>query len=159
MPRSASRLQAEIQQRRPFRSARQEAAIGVLRTADRVRRVFARVVEPHGITGQQYNVLRILRGAGPGGLPTLAIAERMIERTPGITRLLDRLDAKGLVKRERCASDRRQVLCEIAPAGLALLVKLDGPVARAEDGALRRLTGADLRTLIRLLDAIRDQPS
>src|SRR6185295_1524706 len=110
-----SALQREIRQTRPFRSRSQEAMLALLRTADQVHRSFARVVEPHGITLQQYNVLRILRGAGDAGLPTLEIGARMIERSPGVTRLIDRLEAKGWVRRERCPHDRRQVLCWITP--------------------------------------------
>lgn len=154
--RPTSRLQAELQQRKPFSSRHQEGAIGLVRTADLVRRAFARVVEPHGISGQQYNVLRILRGARPGRLPTLEIAGRMIEQAPGITRLLDRLERKGLVRRERCASDRRQVLCEITPQGLALLRRLDEPVTRAEEQVLGALAAGDLERLIRILDTIRE---
>jgi DNA-binding MarR family transcriptional regulator len=150
-----SRLQAELHQKKAFHSASQEAAIGLVRTADLLRHRFSRLVEAHGISGQQYNVLRILRGARPESLPTLTIAERMIERAPGITRLLDRLERKGLVKRERCASDRRQVLCEITRKGLQLLETLDEPIGRADDEALG-VSGADLKTLIRILDAVRE---
>ena len=121
MPRATSRIRSEIKQGKPFRSPRQEAAIALLRTADVVRRRIARVVEPHGVTLQQYNVLRILAGAGGEGMPTLEIAARMIERAPGITRLLDRLEGKRLIRRERCPSDRRQVLCWIGESGLRLL--------------------------------------
>ncbi len=94
-----SRLQAEIRQTRPFASASEEASLALLRTSDRLARRIAAMVEPREITAQQYNVLRILRGSHPGRLPTLEIAERMIEQAPGITRLLDRLEAKGLVVR------------------------------------------------------------
>src|SRR5690606_1593325 len=103
----------------------QQALVAVFRTADAVRRALTQVLEPHGLTMQQYNVLRILRGARPDPLPTMDIAERMMDRTPGITRLLDRLEAKGLVRRERCQDDRRQVLCTITPVGLELLGWLD----------------------------------
>ena len=151
-----SRLQAEIHQKRTFHSARQEGAIGVVRTADVLKRRFSRIIEPHGISGQQYNVLRILRGAHPERLPTLEIAQRMIEEAPGITRLLDRLERKGLVKRERCDSDRRQVLCEITRKGMTLLEKLDAPVSRADDEALGPISAADLGSLIRILDAVRE---
>ena len=89
-----SALQREIRQRRPFQSAGHEAVLGLLRTADLVRRLGTALVEPYGITLQQFNVLRILRGAGGDGLPTLEVASRMIEQTPGVTRLLDRLEAK-----------------------------------------------------------------
>lgn len=152
-----SRLQAELQQTKRFHSLHQEGAIGIVRTADVLRRRFSRFVEPLGLSGQQYNVLRILRGASPEPLPTLTIAERMIERAPGITRLLDRLERKGLVSRERCASDRRQVMCAITPAGRALLEQLDGPIGKADDEALGPISAADLKTLIRILDAIRER--
>src|SRR5215467_11060808 len=120
-----SRIQQELRQRRPFRTQRQEAGVALLRTADVVKRRMAKVIEPAGITLQQYNVLRILRGSGEGGIATLEIARRMIEQTPGITRLLDRLENKRLVRRERCPSDRRQVLCWITDPGLKLLGELD----------------------------------
>lgn len=155
MPKTASSIQREIRQRRPFRSRAQEGLVALLRTTDLLRRALARVVEPHGITLQQYNVLRILRGAGPDGLPTLEIAERMIEQAPGITRLMDRLEAKGLVRRERCPHDRRQVLCWINPAGFELLETLEEPMARAGEECLGVLKRPDLHRLIRLLDEVR----
>ena len=150
-----SHLREEIKQRRPFRSPGHEGVVGLLLTADRMRRDLARVVEPHGLTLQQYNVLRILRGAGAKGLPTLDIAERMIEQAPGITRLLDRLEKKELVRRERCARDRRQVLVVITPSGLRLLHDLDAPMAKADDALLDRLGSRRAVTLIRLLEALR----
>ena len=151
---TGSALAREIQQKRPFQSARQEAALGLLKTVDLLRMHLSRVLEPFGVTDQQYNVLRILRGAGSDGLPTLAIAERMIERAPGITRLIDRLEKKGLVSRKRCTTDRRQVFCILVPAGARLLSRMDAPVAKSDE-ALGALSDADLRTLIRLLDAVR----
>src|SRR5437868_11006787 len=99
----------------------QTAYVTLLSTADAVRAFFETVCMPFEITGQQYNVLRILRGAEPGGLPTLTIAERMIERAPGITRMIDRLEAKGLVVREIPANDRRFVYCRITRKGMDLL--------------------------------------
>src|SRR5215470_7514740 len=110
-----------------------------MRTADLVRRHATALIEPQGITLQQYNVLRILRGAGADGLPTLEVADRMIEQTPGVTRLLDRLEAKQLVRRQRCPKDRRQHLCWITPKGLALLRKLDAPGLKTADDAFRGL--------------------
>jgi DNA-binding MarR family transcriptional regulator len=158
MPSGSSRIQQEIRQSRPFRSAAQEAAIGLLRTADVARRRMAAVIEPEGITLQQYNVLRILRGAGTGGMPTLEISSRMIEQAPGITRLLDRLEAKKLAHRERCPEDRRQVTCRITPGGLTLLSRLDPIVDRGDAGALGSLSQTELRQLIGLLDRIREEP-
>jgi DNA-binding MarR family transcriptional regulator len=151
---SKSALAREIQQNRPFQSRSHEASLGLLKTVDVLRAHLSRVLEPYGVTDQQYNVLRILRGAGAAGLPTLEIADRMIERAPGITRLIDRLEKKGLVSRKRCLTDRRQVFCILAPAGARLLARMDAPVGKAA-GALDTLGDAELATLIRLLDAIR----
>ena len=101
------------------------------------------------------NVLRILRGGGTDGVPTLEVAERMVEQTPGITRLLDRLEAKGFVKRQRCPKDRRQHLCWITPKSAALLEKLDGPMVQFGEQLMKGLKPEDRNTLIRLLDALR----
>ena len=148
-------IRDEIKQSRPFASAAEEAVVTLLATADRVRTGLAQVVGAHGITLQQYNVLRILRGAGDEGLPTLEIAARMIEHSPGITRLLDRLEAKKLVRRVRCPEDRRQVLCHATEAARRLLAGLDGPVADAGRRALAPLDLSRTAELVRLLDAVR----
>src|SRR4030095_9165523 len=139
----ASPLQREIRQAKPFRSRGQQVVVALLRTADLVRRVVGRVLEPYDITPQQYNVLRILRGAGDRGLPTLEIGERMIEQTPGITRLLDRLEAKELVRRERCREDRRAGRSGVRLAGRALRGGPEGagpaaPPRGRRRGVLRR---------------------
>jgi DNA-binding MarR family transcriptional regulator len=152
-----SRIQSEIKQRKPFRSRHQEAVIALMRTADVVRRRITQVVAPFGITGQQFNVLHILSGAGKDGIPTLEIAERMIERTPGITRLLDRLEAKGMVRRERCPTDRRQVMCWISDSGRELLKKLDGPVSKADTESLGDIRAEDLERFIAMLDDVRGE--
>ena len=151
----SSALQRELRQRRPFQSAAHEAVVGLMRTADLIRRQAAALVEPFGITPQQFNVLRILRGAGDDGLPTLEVAERMIEQTPGVTRLLDRLEAKELVTRQRCLKDRRQHLCWITPKGLAVLEKIDALAPRANEDSLKGLNQKERVAFIRLLDAIR----
>lgn len=153
---TASRLQQEIHQSKPFRSARQEAFLALLRTSDLLRRRMAQLLAPFEITMQQYNVLRILRGAGPAGLPTLAIGERLIEETPGMTRLLDRLDAKALVRRERCVNDRRQVLCYLTQTGFDLLAQIDPIVNASEQELILGLSEPETATLIRLLEQIRD---
>lgn len=150
-----SRLQDELRQRKPFRNAAHEAVVGLMRTADLIKRQVAAVVEPHGITLQQFNVLRILRGGGASGVPTLEVAARMVEQTPGITRLLDRLEAKGLVRRERCPKDRRQHLCWITSKGSTLLDKLEAPMLAAGEHSLQGLRHHDRLAFIRLLDAIR----
>jgi DNA-binding MarR family transcriptional regulator len=145
-------IQAEIKQTRPFRSKGEEAAVALLRTADLVRRAISVELTPHGLTVQQYNVLRILRGAGEQGLPTLEIAERAIEWAPGITRLVDTLEEKKLVTRKRCAQDRRRVWCRITPAGLDLLEQLDVPMAQAADRAVKSIKSRQLTELVDLLD-------
>jgi DNA-binding MarR family transcriptional regulator len=152
-----SRIQRELKQSKPFPTRAEEAAVSLLRTADMLRRMIGALIEPEGITAQQYNVLRILRGAGEAGLPTLDIAERMIEQTPGITRLVDRLEAKSLVRRDRCPTDRRQVFCRITPAALELLARLDDPVSRIDRGALTALGNRELDSLVAMLDRAREK--
>lgn len=154
-----SRIQAEIEQGRPFRSRTVEAGAAILRTGDLIRRYLDALLQPHGITWQQYNVLRILRGAGTDGLPTLTIGRRMLERTPGVTRLVDRLVRKNLVGRARGTRDQRQVVCRLTPAGLQLLDQLDAPVDEADDFMMARLSEAELGVLVEHLDRIRAQIS
>jgi DNA-binding MarR family transcriptional regulator len=156
VPVMAKNIVQELKQTKPFPSKAQEVAVALLRTADVLRRLVGAVVEPMGITVQQYNVLRILRGAGEKGLPTLDIAERMIETTPGITRLIDRLETKELVSRERCPTDRRQVFCRITKSGLTLLDQLDTPMIEAANSALGHLKKHELASLIDLLDRTRE---
>jgi DNA-binding MarR family transcriptional regulator len=148
-------LGKEIKQSKPFRSKTQEGYLSLLRTADDSKRCVTSVLESRGVTLQQYNVLRILRGAGAEGLPTLAVAERMIERTPGVTRLIDRMERKGWVDRQRCTSDRRRVWCTITDAGLELLAGLDGPIDRVDDALHGALSDDELSSFIGFLDRIR----
>lgn len=140
---------------RRSRPAREEVIPELLRTADIVRRRMAGVLAPYGVTPQQYNVLRILRGAGPGGLPTLEIGERLLEETPGITRLIDRMESHGWVVRERSRDDRRQVICRLTPAGNGLLAQLDPVVGDAPAEVLNRLPEPSVRQLRAILARIR----
>jgi DNA-binding MarR family transcriptional regulator len=153
--RRSSSLQAEMGQRRPFRSKRQEAAVALLRTASVVTRAFARLVEPSGLSWPQYNALRIVRGAGSGGIATLAIRERMIDEGTTITRLLDKLEAAGLIRRERSLPDRRQVLCFVTPEGRRLLDGLDPKVDALDEEVTGELSETRLGAFIDLLDDIR----
>jgi DNA-binding MarR family transcriptional regulator len=148
-------IRDEIRQSKPFQSAADEAVVTLLGTADRVRSTLSAVTEAHDTTLQQYNVLRILRGAGAAGLPTLEIAARMIEHSPGITRLLDRLEARGLVRRVRCPEDRRQVLCHATDKALRLLSALERPLDEAIRHSLAPLDATRTTRLVRLLDAVR----
>ncbi|HSF31330.1 MAG TPA: MarR family transcriptional regulator, partial [Candidatus Tectomicrobia bacterium] len=126
-------------QRKPFESLEQEALLNVLRTADVLMQRISTVLKPFKLSHSQYNVLRILRGAGPDGLACQEVAERMISRDPDITRLLDRLEARGLVTRTREQKDRRVVTVRITPEGLRLLTQLDGPVEEADRRQLEHL--------------------
>src|SRR5690348_8607649 len=148
-------VRGEIRQNKPFRSRKQEGAIALLRTASVVRRAIARVIEPHGLSLAQYNALRIVRGAGTAGVPTLDIRDRMIEEGTTITRLLDRLEEAGLIRRERAVPDRRQVMCRVTDAGRKLLEKLDPIVDAADEATMETLSKKDLEHLIALLDALR----
>lgn len=156
-PPRASAIQAELLQTRPFPSIYQEATVALLRTTAVLRRAVSRVIETSGISMAQYNVLRILRGAGPDGLPTLAIRERLIEEAPGITRLVEKLEQARLIRRDRSTRDRRQVMCAITDDGLALLAGLDDAVDDVERRALSPLSAADTEQLLALLDAIRSR--
>lgn len=155
MKREPSPTQRAIRQQAPFKSAGQEAVVALFLAAERIKWPYQDLLAAQGdLTMQQYNVLRILRGAGESGLATLEIAERMLERTPGITRLLDRLEDKKLITRERSTTDRRQVVVRIARSGRDLLARLDAPFDRLDDEVLSELSQAELRTLVRLLERI-----
>ena len=133
--------------------------LGLVRAGDDLKRRTTEVLETAGVTLQQYNVLRILRGAGHEGLPTLTIGERMIERTPGVTRLIDRMERKGWVARRRCTEDRRRVWCKITDEGRALIEPLDDPVNALDDFLLGPLDESELTALVDYLDRIRAHAS
>jgi DNA-binding MarR family transcriptional regulator len=145
-----SRLQQELQKRNPFDAPEQELALNVVRTADQLQRDFARLFKQRGLTEPQYNVLRILRGAGTE-LPCLEIAGRMISHLPDITRLVDRLEGAKLVERRRTEADRRVVLVRITEAGLKLLGDLDAPVVELHRRQLGHLSAEEMAELNRLL--------
>ena len=152
----APRIQDEIQQTKPFAGLENEVLISLLRTADVVLRPLAEMLKRDGLSHTQYNVLRILRGAGAGGLSCREVAERMVTREPDLTRLLDRLERRGLVARGREAKDRRVVVARITRDGLALLARLDEPAAASAREALGHLGPQGLRSLARLLDQARE---
>jgi DNA-binding MarR family transcriptional regulator len=158
-PTRLSAIQREIRQNKAFASPEEEATVAMLRTADVLRGEAERTLEAYGITHQQYNVLRILRGSHPEPLPTLEIAERMIERAPGITRLIDRLEAAGLVSRKRCPEDRRIVHISITRAGLATLGASDEPVRAIARRRVGRLSRAELAKFVAMLDRLREEGS
>jgi len=128
--------------------------VALMRAADRVGRRASGIVEPHGITLQQYNVLRILQESNEDGVPTLEVGARMIEETPGVTRLLDRLEAKGYIRRQRCPRDRRQHLCWLSSEGARLLGKLTPILAAGHERVLEHLDSGKRQRLASLLDLI-----
>jgi DNA-binding MarR family transcriptional regulator len=148
-------LRDEIRQRKPFDSLEQEAFLSIGRTEAALRDGFERMLKPHGISLTQYNVLRILRGAGPEGLCRNEIRDRLVTRMPDVTRLLDRMEHARLVTRVRGSEDRRLVTTRLTRDGRALLDRLDGPVATEHRRRLGHLSRSRLQTLIDLLALIR----
>jgi DNA-binding MarR family transcriptional regulator len=148
-------LKAEIAQERPFSSDEEEAVLNLMRTSDCVQRVFQRRTRDWGVTSTQYNVLRILRGAGSQGLTCSAIGERMITAEPDITRLLARLKAMKLIRQQRDKQDRRVVWTHISAEGLELLGKMDAEITQIPRDLLGHLDRKDLAELIRLVELAR----
>src|SRR5436190_5701413 len=142
MPMTAT-LQHEIKKKRPFNLPEQEAMLNILRTADQLQIRFARLFRKFGLTPQQYNVLRVLRGEGRA-LPILEIAARMITVVPGITGLVDRLECAGLVERKRCDHDRRVIYVAIAPRAVETLAETDEPLSKLHQQTSRHRTTEDL---------------
>ena len=150
-----SRLKTEIAQQKPFSSRTEEALLNTLRTADCLHRAGQLALRSWNITSSQYNVLRILRGAHPEGLPCSAIGDRMITAEPDITRLLSRLKARQLIRQQRSRKDRRVLWTYISDSGLALLEEMDETVARLPDRLLGHLSEHELSEFIRLLELAR----
>jgi DNA-binding MarR family transcriptional regulator len=151
----ARKLQVEIKQKAPFASVEQEVYLNLLRTGDALSQRVETLLRASGLSGTQYNVLRILRGAGRTGLTCGETGERMVTHDPDITRLLDRLEKRELIARSRDARDRRVVAARITPQGLRLLATLDKPVAELHRSLFRHVPQQDLRKLSSLLDKVR----
>lgn len=150
------RLQDEIKQTKPFASLEQEAMLSIERTAALLGHQLEQALKPFGVTPTQYNVLRILRGAGERGLCRSEVRERLIAQVPDVTRLLDRLEETKLIERERDSVDRRLVNTRITSQGLDLLRRLDQPVLDFHKTQLGHLTRENLRALIELLTSARE---
>lgn len=151
----AKNLQAEIRQKAPFTSIEQEVYLNILRTADAVSQPVEKLLRASGLSATQYNVLRILRGAGRQGLTCGETAERMVTHDPDITRLLDRLEKRKLTTRSRDGGDRRVVTTRITSEGLRLLESLDKPMSDLNGNLFRHMSKQDLRKLSSLLDRVR----
>jgi DNA-binding MarR family transcriptional regulator len=150
-----TKLKEEIKQNKPFSGLEQEALLNLQRTAGQVIHSTQQLLKEYGLTGSQYNVLRILRGAGPDGLRCAEIGERMLTQDPDITRLLERLLRQGLIERRRDAKDRRVIHSRIGPEGLRLLKELDPVVDRASRSMLGHMNPQKLELLIDLLEEAR----
>lgn len=149
---------SEIKQTKPFSCLEEEVFLNLQRTSDLLRNHFQGTIKAEGLTGAQYNILRILRGAGETGLVCREIGARMITKDPDITRLLDRMEARGLVMRTRDTKDRRVIQTRITPAGLDLLASLDEKVTSRHQTLLGHLSVAELETLSALLEKARANP-
>lgn len=150
-----STLASEIQQSKPFSSLEEESYLSLLRTSSELSHGLDQFLKPFGITQSQYNVLRILRGAGPAGLGRNQIAERMVTPTPDASRLLDRLEESGWIRRKRGKNDRRQVTSCITPAGQKLLKNIDPRIAAFHKQQFPGVSQADLRRFLNLLASLR----
>ena len=148
-------LRDELKQTKGWNSLEEEAALNLARTSAVLEHALAQALKPYDVTPTQYNVLRILRGAGPDGLCRNEVGARLVRRVPDVTRLLDRMEETGLIARERGGDDRRYVTTRIEPKGLALLQRLDGEICAIHRRNLGHLDKKELRKLIDLLTAAR----
>ena len=151
-------LQAELKQKKPFKSLKEEAHLSIQRTAAVLEHAFESALKPHRVTATQYNVLRILRGSEPDGLCRNDIGARLVRQVPDVTRLLDRLEEAKLIARTRGGEDRRFVVTRITRAGLKLLEDVQQRIDDIHDEQLGHLDEAQLRRLVSLLAAVRQRP-
>ena len=149
------KLRDEIKQTKPFASREEEALLNLQRTAERLNWRWAEMLKPWDLTPAQYNALRILRGAGKAGLACSEIGARMVTQDSDITRLLDRLEKKGLVARARNSRDRRVVTARATAKGLALLATLDAPARDSAKQLMGELSATELSTLTATLERLR----
>ncbi len=151
-----SKLRDEIKQVKPFESLESEVILNLMRTTDALARGGEEILRLVGLSPNQYNVLRILRGAGQQGLCCREVADRMITRDPDITRLVDRLERRGFLTRSRESKDRRIITVRITLDGLKTLKELDRPMEEYNRNRLSHMDKADLRKLLEMLEAVRE---
>lgn len=154
----SGKLAQEIKQTKPFASIEEEAALNLARTAESLQAQFADFLKPFELTPTQYNMLRILRGAGSEGVTCSQATERMLTSDPDITRLLDRMQARKLIRRERSTSDRRVVITHITAVGLALANEIDRPILEFHKRTMGRVGKQKLQELIDTLETLRTAP-
>lgn len=154
----AGKILKELQQTKPFRHIEEEVFLNLQRSADAMMQEISDILKPFGLSPTQYNVMRILRGAGDAGITCKEIGARMITRDPDITRLLDRLERRRLVTRNRAKEDRRFVSIHITSEGLALLRELDEPIAQRQLALMQHMDKQQLYRIVELLENIREWP-
>ena len=152
----SGKLAKEIRQTKPFQSVEEEAFLNLGRTWEFLQKRAADLVKEHALTSTQYNMLRILRGAGADGVTCSQATERMLSPDPDITRLLDRMETQGLVRRDRAKEDRRVVITRITDRGLELVNRLDAPLHQLLQKYLGRVSRDRLKTLIETMEALRE---
>ena len=151
----AGKLQQEIHQTKAIRFLEEEATLNIVRTADVLMLALTDVLKPYLLSATQYNVLRILRGAGKDGASCKDIGSRLVARDPDITRLMDRLEQRGLVTRDRGGEDRRVVTHRLTKAGLELVNELDGAIEALHQKSMGHMKAGKLRDLVGLLEEVR----
>jgi DNA-binding MarR family transcriptional regulator len=154
----SGKLKEEIRQTKPFVSLEEEVFLNLLRTGDALVREVSRVLKPFGVSPTQFNVLRILRGAGEAGLTCGEVGERMVTHDPDITRLMDRMEKRGLIRRSRDVQDRRVITARITPEGMEILRQMDLENPRLLSSLLGHLGERKLKTLSGLLEEARCKP-
>lgn len=149
------KLQKEIRQTKAIRLLEEEASLNIVRTSDFLMAKFTEVLKPYGLSATQYNVLRILRGARDAGVTCKDVGSRMLTRDPDITRLMDRLEKRGLLTRDRAKEDRRFVSIRLTEAGIKMVNEMDHPIERMHQSLMRHMTAEQLRALVGLLEEVR----
>lgn len=149
----SSHFAKDLKLNKSFRSPAHQASVGLARTASSLKYKIEQITKRDGISLSQFNILRILRGAGRP-LPTMEVSQRMVEMEPGITRLLVRLEKRGLVSRQRSESDARTVECSITELGLLILDRVDGPIAQLEERIMSHLTVSEVASLNSILSRL-----
>ena len=148
-------LKDELKMTKPFKSLEEEAILSVARTAAVMEHAGAEVMKRFDLTITQYNVLRILRGAGENGLCRNEVGERLVTKVPDVTRLLDRMESSGLITRHRGTADRRFVTTRITEQGLKLLEKIDRELPALHTRIIGHMSQKKLKELVDLLEEVR----
>ncbi|MGE0863589.1 MAG: MarR family winged helix-turn-helix transcriptional regulator [Vicinamibacterales bacterium] len=151
-------LASELKQNKPFVNLKEEAAVSIARTAAMLDHQVSQALKAHALTPSQYNVLRILRGAGAAGLCRNEVGQRLVTQVPDVTRLLDRMEDNGLISRQRGAEDRRYVTTRITRKGLDLVDKLDKPMRELLQALLGHVSEKSLRAVVDGLAEVRQKP-